>query len=78
VPDSGGEDSSFENENKLLIRLSRRQRRLADWASLIIMVRLAVLEPLPFVRRCRRRIVAKVLLVGLVVRRGPQSSAEKS
>ena len=33
------------------------------------MVRLAFLEPLPFVRRCRRRIVEKVLSIGLVVRR---------
>ena len=44
--------SSFENENKLLICFSRRQCRLADWASLNTMVRLAFLKPLPFVRRC--------------------------
>ena len=77
LQDSVGEDSSFENESKLVIRLSRRQRRLADWASLNIMVRLAFLEPLPFVRRWRRRIVAKVLSIGLVVRRWPQCSAGK-
>ena len=33
------------------------------------MARLAFLEPLPFVRRCRGRIVEKVLSMGLAVRR---------
>ena len=84
-PDSGGvlhnsvgEDSSFENKNDLVIRLSRRQRRLANWASLKIMVRLAFLELLPFLRRWRKRIVAKLLSIRFVVRRWPHCSAEKS
>ena len=34
------------------------------------MVRLAFLVPFPLVRRCLRRIVANVLSMGLVVRRG--------
>jgi len=33
------------------------------------MVRPAFLEPLPFVRRCRSRLVEKVLSMGMVVRR---------
>ena len=43
-----------------------------------IMVRLAFLEPLPVVRRCRRRIVEKVFSLGFVVRRCPLCSAGKS
>ena len=78
LQDSVVEHFSFENKTDLLWPLSRRQRRLADCASLNIMVRLAFLEPLPFVRRCRRRIVEKVLSMGLVVRRCPQCSAGKS
>jgi hypothetical protein len=41
------------------------------------MVRLAFLELLPFVQRCRRRIVENVLSFGLFVRTRPQSSAGK-
>ena len=55
----------------------------ADWASLNIMTRLACLVPLPPVpnnsaRRWRRRMVANVLSMALVVRRCLQRSAGKS
>ena len=43
-----------------------------------IIIRLAFLEPLPFVRRDVSRIVAKVLSIGFVVRRWPQCSVANS
>ena len=43
-----------------------------------IIVRLALRVPLPLVRRWRKRIVAKVDSIGLVVRRWIQCKAGKS
>jgi len=58
--------------------LTRRHLFSADLANLNIIVSLARLVPHPFVRRWRRRIVAKVDSIGLVVRKCFQCSAGKS
>ena len=56
----------------------RLQRLAADWAHLNIMARLVLRVPLPLVVRCRRRIVANVDSMGLVVRSCAECSAGKS
>ena len=58
--------------------LSSLHLREAESMSLKTIVRQAILDPLPLVRRCRSRTVANVDSIGLVVRKCTQCSAGKS
>ena len=62
----------------MLVTVEASPAFLGRLASLNIMARLVRRVPLPLVRRWRKRIVANVDSIGLVVRRCIQCSAGKS